>query len=151
MVRAIELVHDGQGRRGHLPGKHRRACGRLDETAAAARAWNGRRLRRGMPSRTEDFVLLDAGRQCRLRTAAPGAVRRHGQHLLPEILGLSKPRVGILSNGSEDTKGNELTREALKLCTQLDLNFIGYVEGFDLFDDARGCGGDATGSPAMWS
>ena len=47
----------------------------------------------------------------------------------------NNPRVGILSNGTEDTKGNELTREAARLCTQLDLNFIGNVEGFDLFND----------------
>src|SRR6185369_14347480 len=32
-------------------------------------------------------------------------------------------------------KGNDLTREAFKLCQQLDLNFIGYVEGHDLFAD----------------
>src|SRR5437879_1927837 len=52
-----------------------------------------------------------------------------------EILGRKTPRVGILSNGSEEIKGNDLTREALKLCQQLDLNFIGYVEGNDLFSD----------------
>ena len=65
-----------------------------------------------------------------------------------EILGQHRPRVGILSNGSEETKGNDLTREAARLCAQLDLNFIGYVEGLDLFEDARGRGGDATASRA---
>ena len=50
-----------------------------------------------------------------------------------EILGYKNPRVGILSIGTEDTKGNELTLEAFKLCKQLDLNFIGNVEGHDLF------------------
>ena len=50
-----------------------------------------------------------------------------------EILGYENPRVGILSIGTEDTKGNELTLEAFKLCKQLDLNFIGNVEGHDLF------------------
>src|SRR5205823_3612050 len=52
-----------------------------------------------------------------------------------EILGRENPRVGILSNGKEEIKGNDLTREAFKLCQQLDLNFIGYVEGHDLFAD----------------
>jgi glycerol-3-phosphate acyltransferase PlsX len=42
----------------------------------------------------------------------------------------------VLSNGAEESKGNDLTREAARLCALLDLNFIGYVEGFDLFDDA---------------
>jgi len=41
--------------------------------------------------------------------------------------------VGILSIGTEDTKGNELTLEAFRLCKQVDINFIGNVEGHDLF------------------
>jgi glycerol-3-phosphate acyltransferase PlsX len=45
------------------------------------------------------------------------------------------PRVGILSNGREDSKGNELTLAAFQLCKHLDLNFIGNVEGHDLFKD----------------
>jgi glycerol-3-phosphate acyltransferase PlsX len=50
-----------------------------------------------------------------------------------EILGCRKPRVGLLSIGTEDCKGNELTQEAFKLCKQIDVNFIGNVEGYDLF------------------
>ena len=45
-----------------------------------------------------------------------------------------KPRVGLLSIGEEETKGNELTREAFQLLKQLPLNFIGNVEGRDLFN-----------------
>jgi glycerol-3-phosphate acyltransferase PlsX len=52
-----------------------------------------------------------------------------------EVLGRKTPRVGILSIGTEDSKGNELTLAAFKLCRQLDLNFIGNVEGHDLFKD----------------
>ncbi|MGC1374125.1 MAG: phosphate--acyl-ACP acyltransferase, partial [Candidatus Sulfotelmatobacter sp.] len=43
------------------------------------------------------------------------------------------PRVGLLSIGEEETKGNDLTREAFPLLKQLPLNFIGNVEGRDLF------------------
>ena len=43
--------------------------------------------------------------------------------------------MGILSNGTEDNKGNELTLETFKLCQQVNLNFIGNVEGHDLFHD----------------
>lgn len=50
-----------------------------------------------------------------------------------EILNISSPRVGLLSIGSEEAKGNELTREAFPLFKQSDLNFIGNVEGHDLF------------------
>jgi glycerol-3-phosphate acyltransferase PlsX len=44
------------------------------------------------------------------------------------------PRVGLLSIGEEETKGNELTREAFKLIKTLSLNFVGNVEGRDLFN-----------------
>jgi glycerol-3-phosphate acyltransferase PlsX len=52
-----------------------------------------------------------------------------------EILGYKNPRVGILCNGTESNKGTELTREAYKLCKKTDLNFVGNVEGHDLFDN----------------
>jgi glycerol-3-phosphate acyltransferase PlsX len=44
------------------------------------------------------------------------------------------PRVGLLSIGEEETKGNELTRESFHLLKQLPLNFIGNVEGRDLYN-----------------
>jgi glycerol-3-phosphate acyltransferase PlsX len=44
------------------------------------------------------------------------------------------PRVGLLSIGEEETKGNELTREAFQLLKKLPLNFVGNVEGRDLFN-----------------
>ncbi len=48
--------------------------------------------------------------------------------------GVPGPRVGLLSIGEEETKGNELTREAFQLLKQLPLNFIGNVEGRDLYN-----------------
>jgi phosphate acyltransferase len=50
------------------------------------------------------------------------------------IFGGEKPRVGLLSNGSETHKGNEVTREALARLNEMNLNFAGYVEGRDLFN-----------------
>jgi phosphate acyltransferase len=44
------------------------------------------------------------------------------------------PRVGLLSIGEEETKGNDLTREAFVLLKQLPLNFVGNVEGRDLYN-----------------
>jgi glycerol-3-phosphate acyltransferase PlsX len=49
------------------------------------------------------------------------------------ILRRPKPRVGILSIGEEDHKGNELTRAAMRLLKELNLNFIGNVEGRDIY------------------
>lgn len=49
------------------------------------------------------------------------------------LMGCQHPRVGILSIGEEEHKGNELTREALPLLKQQSLRFVGNVEGRDLF------------------
>ncbi len=134
MVRSIELVREGKadaiispGNTGALVAGSMK-LGRLEgieRPAIAAR----------MPSRTGDFVLLDAGANpvCEPQHLAQFAVM--GSLYAREILGQPRPRVGVLSNGSEESKGNELTREAAKLCAKLDLNFLGYVEGFHLFDD----------------
>jgi glycerol-3-phosphate acyltransferase PlsX len=48
--------------------------------------------------------------------------------------GMVGPRVGLLSIGEEEVKGNELTREAFQLLKQLPLNFVGNVEGRDLYN-----------------
>ena len=46
----------------------------------------------------------------------------------------ARPRVGLLSIGEEEGKGNELTREAFKLLKQLPINFVGNVEGRDIYN-----------------
>jgi glycerol-3-phosphate acyltransferase PlsX len=50
-----------------------------------------------------------------------------------KVLKKSRPRVGLLSIGEEPTKGNELTKAAHSAFQTIDLNFIGNVEGRDLF------------------
>jgi len=49
------------------------------------------------------------------------------------IFGIRRPRVGLLSIGEEDTKGNELTKEVFKSLKRAPINFIGNVEGRDIF------------------
>jgi glycerol-3-phosphate acyltransferase PlsX len=87
-----------------------------------------------IPNSKNEFVLLDSGAniECKPMHLAHYAVM--GNVYSREILGCKNPRVGILSIGTEDSKGNELTLEAFKLCKQLDLNFIGNVEGHGLFE-----------------
>ena len=48
-------------------------------------------------------------------------------------MGLPNPSVGLLSNGEEDSKGNELTRETNALLRATSLNYSGYIEGRDIF------------------
>src|SRR3979411_2189323 len=50
------------------------------------------------------------------------------------IFGKKRPRIGLLSIGEEESKGNELTREAFPLLKALPINFIGNVEGRDLYN-----------------
>ncbi len=50
------------------------------------------------------------------------------------IFGVEKPRIGLLSIGEEEHKGNDLTREAFGLLKQLPFNFVGNVEGRDLYN-----------------
>jgi len=85
------------------------------------------------PRNDGNFILLDAG-------ASVDGKPRHLMHYAimgdiyaREVLGVSRPRVGLLSVGTEANKGDELTQEAFNLCRELDLDFIGNVEGHDLF------------------
>jgi phosphate acyltransferase len=88
-----------------------------------------------IPTEKNAFVLLDAGANVESRPLHLLHFAVMGNVYAREILGIKKPRIGILSNGTEDNKGTELTREASRLCKMVDLNFIGHVEGHDLFDD----------------
>jgi glycerol-3-phosphate acyltransferase PlsX len=56
-----------------------------------------------------------------------------GQVYAKHAMGISNPRIGLLSNGEEDSKGNELTRETNAILRQTSLNYAGYVEGRDIF------------------
>jgi len=57
-----------------------------------------------------------------------------GEIYFRSMFGTRRPRVGLLSIGEEETKGNELTRDAFQLLKQLPLNFAGNVEGRDLYN-----------------
>ena len=56
-----------------------------------------------------------------------------GEAYVQKIMGVKSPKVGLLANGEEDSKGNELTKEAFKLLKELD-GFVGNVEGRDVFN-----------------
>ena len=79
-------------------------------------------------------VLLDVGANvdCKPQHLAEFAVM--GGIYYHVIFGMERPRIGLLSIGREEHKGNELTREALALLKQLPINFIGNVEGRDLYN-----------------
>jgi glycerol-3-phosphate acyltransferase PlsX len=86
-----------------------------------------------IPTRGRPAVLLDAGAnvECRpqhlLQFAVMGSVYAH------VALGVDRPRIGLLSIGEEETKGNELTRDAHRLLRAAPLDFIGNVEGREIY------------------
>jgi glycerol-3-phosphate acyltransferase PlsX len=90
-------------------------------------------LAAAIPTRARPAVLLDAGAnaECRphhlLQFAVMGSVYAH------VAWGVDRPRVGLLSIGEEATKGNDLTREAHRLLTGAPVNFIGNVEGREIY------------------
>jgi glycerol-3-phosphate acyltransferase PlsX len=61
-----------------------------------------------------------------------------------EVLGVAKPRVGVLSVGEEDAKGTGTTKEAAQALREWDLNFLGNAEGRDIWNgnfDVIACDG----------
>jgi glycerol-3-phosphate acyltransferase PlsX len=86
-----------------------------------------------MPTQNHFFLLLDAGANV---DSDPGHLLHYGimgSVYSREVLKVKNPRVGLLNIGSEANKGNELTKEAYKLLSVAPINFIGNVEGHDLF------------------
>src|SRR6266496_4175326 len=78
-------------------------------------------------------TLLDVGANvdCKAHNLEQFAVM--GDIYFRSMFGTARPRIGLLSIGEEEGKGNELTREAFHLLKQLPINFIGNVEGRDLY------------------
>ena len=89
------------------------------------------------PSPGGHFVLLDAGANVDSKPHHLSQFAVMGDVYARRILGFEDPKIGILSVGTEDVKGNELTKQAFKLLSGVEgLNFVGNVEGNDLFDHA---------------
>jgi phosphate acyltransferase len=89
-----------------------------------------------MPTSTgkNPCVLLDVGANvdCKAHNLEQFAVM--GEMYSRSVFKVRAPRVGLLSIGEEETKGNELTHEATPLLKALPINFIGNVEGRDIFN-----------------
>ena len=79
-------------------------------------------------------VLLDVGANVDSKAHNLEQFAVMGEIYYRNIFGVKRPRVGLLSIGEEEGKGNELTREAYTLLKQLPLHFVGNVEGRDLYN-----------------
>ncbi|KAA9293575.1 phosphate acyltransferase PlsX [Aerococcus urinae] len=81
----------------------------------------------------ESFVLVDMGANADAKAKQLWENALMGNQYAKDVLGKSQPRVGLLNNGSEDSKGNKVTKEAFELLSQEEqIHFIGNVESRDI-------------------
>lgn len=79
-------------------------------------------------------VLLDVGANVDSKPAYLREFAVMGHFYAQMIFGIDAPRVGLLSIGEEEGKGNELTKETFRVLKETGLNFIGNAEGRDVFN-----------------
>lgn len=133
LVRGLELLRDGEGdvfitagstgatiagatlivKR--LPGVKRPALAPLLPTKAGTKA-----------------LLIDCGANAECRPSYLAQFALMGSIYMEKVEGVKSPRVGLVNNGAEAEKGNELTKAAYKLIEAMPVNFTGNAEGRDL-------------------
>jgi glycerol-3-phosphate acyltransferase PlsX len=84
------------------------------------------------PTPKGSTILIDSGGNVDCKPSHLVQFAIMGDAYAKYIMHKEEPRIGILSNGEEEGKGNELTREVHEVLLKTDLNYIGYVEGQDL-------------------
>jgi glycerol-3-phosphate acyltransferase PlsX len=78
-------------------------------------------------------LLIDVGANVNCRPHHLEQFAVMGHTFMTSVMGIKKPRVGLMSVGEEKIKGNELTKEAFERLQDSPLNFIGNVEGKDIY------------------
>ncbi len=86
-----------------------------------------------LPNPTGKTVLIDVGTNVDSKPKHLVQFAVIGHTYAQEILGIENPRVGLLSIGEEEGKGNELVKETYPLLKQTQLNFLGNAEGTDIY------------------
>ncbi len=130
---AIELVKDGKAdafvSAGHSGASMSLATLRIGRIKGVSRP----AIATLMPTVDKNTLVLDVGANvdCDAKNLLEFAIM--GKVYAQEVLGIEKPLVGLLSNGEEESKGNEVTKEAFKLLEKLP-GFMGNVEGNDIFN-----------------
>jgi glycerol-3-phosphate acyltransferase PlsX len=87
-----------------------------------------------LPNVTRHTLLLDVGANVDTK---PNHLREFavmGHFYAQMVFGIAQPRIGLMSIGEEEGKGNELTKETYRVMKETGLNFIGNAEGRDVFN-----------------
>lgn len=133
IVRGCELVRDGEyaafvsaGNTGAMMAASTLIMGRIRGVSRPT-------MGSFMPSQGDVTTIFDVGANvdCKPRHLLEFGIM--GSIFVREICGIEKPKVGLLNIGEEETKGNEVVLEAHSLLKKANLNFIGNIEGRDIF------------------
>ncbi len=87
-----------------------------------------------LPNLNTETMVLDMGANVDCKASHLNQFALMGSLYVEHLLAKKNPRVGLLSNGEEEKKGNDLTREAHLLLKDSPLNYVGYVEGGDVYN-----------------
>ncbi len=135
MVVAMKLLRDGEvdafvsaGNSGGVLAAALASVGRVGRIKGVLRP----AISTVLPTLEGRAFMLDIGANadCKPEWLAQFAIM--GAVYAERVLGITNPRVGLLANGEEESKGNAVVQEAHGLLKQLDLNFVGNIEGKDL-------------------
>ncbi|MBK1963893.1 phosphate acyltransferase PlsX [Campylobacter novaezeelandiae] len=133
IYKAIELVKEGKAKAvvsaGHSGATMSLATLRLGRLKNVLRP----AIATLMPNIKTNTLLLDVGANtdCKVENLFQFAIM--GEIYAKEIMNIQKPKIALLSNGEEESKGNELTKEAHQAMKKIS-NFIGNAEGRDIFN-----------------
>jgi len=89
-----------------------------------------------MPAVQGPFILIDAGANIDSKPINLAQFAVMGEAFARLAFSTLRPKIGLLSVGDEDSKGNDLTKETFKLLSKMPINFVGNVEGNALFNKA---------------
>ena len=131
--RAIELVKEGSADAIFSAGNTGAAVAAATLKLRTLKGVSRPAIATVMPTVKDPYVLLDAGAN---PDSSPEMLQQFaimGNIYCREILGISAPRVGLLSIGEEEAKGNETTKKSFALLGKAPVDFIGNVESRDLF------------------
>jgi glycerol-3-phosphate acyltransferase PlsX len=87
-----------------------------------------------VPNLKDQTLILDVGGNVDCKPLHLAQFALMGSVYMRQMFGKEQPRIGVLSNGEEESKGNDLTRETHRILARSPLNYLGYIEGCDIYN-----------------
>lgn len=133
MAVGIRLIKEGRGQAFVTAGNTGAAMFNAIRTLGRIEGVQRPALSALFPTKTGRCIVLDIGANVDCRPEFLYQFAILGSIYAEKVLGKEKPKVGLLSNGEEPGKGNQLVKDAFPLIEKSGVNFIGNVEGKELF------------------